>query len=566
MLDGGGSGGSFPSGPTGCARPTPAGRDCIDTAVDLFNLVAAIASESDRSRGAAKCLAAACCIAGAGGGVLYALDRTGTSLVPLASQPDGLSNPVEEALALYPKGQPDMADPRTWTAFTGKPVVLADLAGVAGFALGAIRQRDHRRRFRTVSVLACPLRSSDGVTVGVLELLNMHTPAGSPADPADMETRLPLLQAFAYQAAMIVANLTLRERNRHLLAELNGDNRQIESADRALCQARGSVALCANGLVARSPAMQTVLDMAGKVADRSVTVLMLGETGTGKEVIARLLHASGARCNGPFIAQNCAALPPDLLESELFGHRKGAFTGAIADKKGLFAAAEGGTLFLDEIGDLPLPLQSKLLRVLQDGEVRPLGATEGQRHDVRVIAATNVDLRGRVEAGRFRQDLFYRISVFPIVMPPLRARPEDIDVLVDDFITQFARQHGKPVPGIAPEALAALRRYRFPGNVRELKNVMERAVILCRQGGPIGLEDLPSDVLLDSQAPEAPPALEPTDNHPGVLRSDMKRYEARAIEQALRSSGGNRTRAARSLGLARRTLQEKISRYGLGGQ
>jgi sigma-54-dependent transcriptional regulator len=312
--------------------------------------------------------------------------------------------------------------------------------------------------------------------------------------------------------------------------------------------------------------MQTVLDMAGKVADRSVTVLMLGETGTGKEVIARLLHASGARCNGPFIAQNCAALPPDLLESELFGHRKGAFTGAIADKKGLFAAAEGGTLFLDEIGDLPLPLQSKLLRVLQDGEVRPLGATEGQRHDVRVIAATNVDLRGRVEAGRFRQDLFYRISVFPIVMPPLRARPEDIDVLVDDFITQFARQHGKPVPGIAPEALAALRRYRFPGNVRELKNVMERAVILCRQGGPIGLEDLPSDVLLDSQAPEAPPALEPTDNHPGVLRSDMKRYEARAIEQALRSSGGNRTRAARSLGLARRTLQEKISRYGLGGQ
>jgi transcriptional regulatory protein RtcR len=325
-----------------------------------------------------------------------------------------------------------------------------------------------------------------------------------------------------------------------------------------------------SGIDTRNAAFNHLIDEIEQVAARTkAPLLLMGPTGAGKSQLACRIYElkkNRRQISGPLVEVNCATLRGDSAMSALFGHRKGAFTGAIADKKGLFAAAEGGTLFLDEIGDLPLPLQSKLLRVLQDGEVRPLGATEGQRHDVRVIAATNVDLRGRVEAGRFRQDLFYRISVFPIVMPPLRARPEDIDVLVDDFITQFARQHGKPVPGIAPEALAALRRYRFPGNVRELKNVMERAVILCRQGGPIGLEDLPSDVLLDSQAPEAPPALEPTDNHPGVLRSDMKRYEARAIEQALRSSGGNRTRAARSLGLARRTLQEKISRYGLGGQ
>ena len=458
------------------------GGDSIHAAIRLFNLVADIGSERDRGRVAAKCLAAACSIANAEGGVLYALDTTGRSLVPVASQPKGLTNPVEGTLALYPKGQPDMADPRTWTAFSGQPALLANLSSGAGFEFAAIHRRDNARRSPTVSLLICPLRSHDDVTVGVLELLNIRDLDGQPAGRSELEVRLPLLRAFAYQAAINISNLALLERNRILMSELDVNNRRLQNENRRLRQQTVSVASRATGLTARSAAMQSVLELVGKVADSNVTVLVLGETGTGKEVIAHLLHTTSARRDGPFIAQNCAALPPDLLESELFGHRKGAFTGAVADKKGLYAAADGGVLFLDEIGELPIQLQSKLLRVLQDGELRPLGATEGFRYDVRIIAATNVDLRSRVATDRFREDLFYRISVFPIQLPPLRARPEDIDPLTEYFIARFAQQHAKPIAGIAPDALAALRRHDFPGNVRELKNLLERAVILCRAG------------------------------------------------------------------------------------
>ena len=542
------------------------GGDSVDAAVRLFDLVADIASERDRGRVAAKCLAAACGIANAEAGVLYALDSTGRSLVPVASQPKALTNPVDGTLALYPKGQPDMADPRTWAAFSGQPALLANLSTGAGFEFAAIRRRDQARRSATVSLLICPLRSHDDVTVGVLELLNIRDPDGHPAGRSELEMRLPLLRAFAYQAAIHISNLALLERNRTLMSELDVNNRQLQNENRRLRQQTVTVASRATGLVARSPAMQSVLELVGKVADSSVTVLVLGETGTGKEVIAQLLHAASARRDGPFIAQNCAALPPDLLESELFGHRKGAFTGAVADKKGLYAAADGGVLFLDEIGELPMPLQGKLLRVLQDGESRPLGATEGQRYNVRIIAATNVDLRARVAAERFREDLFYRISVFPIQLPPLRARPEDIDALTEYFIARFAQQNGKAVAGITPEALAILRRHDFPGNVRELKNLLERAVILCRPGSPIGPDELPPEIVPESQGQD-PDRKDRSANERagGVLRGDMQRYEAKAIAEALQSSGGNRTHAARLLGVSRRTLQEKISRYGLGG-
>ncbi|MEJ0014960.1 MAG: sigma 54-interacting transcriptional regulator [Acetobacteraceae bacterium] len=535
--------------------------DSIDAAVNLFDLVAAIASERDQNQVAAKCLTAACRIANAEAGVLYALDSTSSRLVPVASQPKGLSHPIEQALPLYPGGHPDMADPRTWTAFTGRPVLMENLGRVAGFELGAIHRRDHLARRRSVSLLACPLRSNDDVTVGVLELLNIRTHDGRPADQAVLERLVPLLRAFAYQAAIIISNLALLERNRTLVAELNASNRRLESENQRLRQQTVSVASHAKGLIARSPAMQSVLELVGKVADSSVTVLVLGETGTGKEVIARLLHATSARRDAPFVAQNCAALPADLLESELFGHRKGAFTGAVTDKKGLFAAADGGVLFLDEIGEMPLPLQSKLLRVLQDGEIRPLGATEGQRYNVRVIAATNVDLRSQVSEGHFREDLFYRISVFPIVLPPLRARPDDIKALAEYFLAQFSQMHGKAVDGLAPAALAALTQYSFPGNVRELKNVLERAVILVPPGAPIGLGELPPELVPCRDAPA--PALADAS---GVLRNDVQRYEARAIAQVLESTGGNRTRAAHVLGLSRRTLQEKISRYGLAAR
>ncbi|MGE0416089.1 MAG: sigma 54-interacting transcriptional regulator [Acetobacteraceae bacterium] len=550
------------------------GRESIIAAVGLFDLVSTIASERDRDSVATRCLAAACRLANAKAGVLYALDNTGARMVPVATLPAGLTNPTDGTLTLYPGGKPDMSDPRTWTAFSGKPVLMPNAGAVAGFQMDAIRRRDHLTRTRTESILTCPLRSNDDVTVGVLELINVRAPDGTPATKDDLETLEPLLRAFAYQAAIIISNIALLERNRALVAELDANNQHLTRENRRLREQTISVASRANGLIAQSPAMKSVLELVGKVADSHVTVLVLGETGTGKEVISRLLHATSGRRDKPFIAQNCAAMPADLLESELFGHRKGAFTGAIADKQGLFAAADGGVLFLDEIGDLPLGLQSKLLRVLQDGEVRPLGATTGQRHDVRVIAATNVDLKSRVADGRFREDLFYRISVFPIVLPPLRQRPDDIAALAEHFLAEFRQHRGTPTIRITPEAQTLLRQYPFPGNVRELRNIMERAAILAPPGAPISIEDLPpelvpgqpSDSPAAAAAPTAAVGMASFDTDPGLLRNDMQRFEARAIAQALESNGGNRTRAARALGLSRRTLQEKISRYGLGGR
>jgi two-component system response regulator AtoC len=306
-------------------------------------------------------------------------------------------------------------------------------------------------------------------------------------------------------------------------------------------------------IVAASPGMIEVLELIERAAEYKATVLLTGESGTGKEVLARAIHAQSPRRDEAFVAINCGAIPEALLESELFGHARGAFTGADRSRRGLFLEADGGTVFLDEIGEMPLPLQVKLLRVLQEEEVRPLGESKPRQVDVRIIAATARALESEVASGGFREDLFYRLNVLRVEVPPLRDRREDIPLLVDHFLALTRDAIGKPVRGIDDDALARLVGYRWPGNVRELENVIERAVILAR-GDQIGLAELPSNVVhAESRADVAGGDLS--------LRRARHAAEAEVIRRALRETDGNRTHAARLLGISHRALLYKLKEY-----
>ena len=307
-------------------------------------------------------------------------------------------------------------------------------------------------------------------------------------------------------------------------------------------------------IIGQSPAMEKVFYLMEKAIESPVSVLIQGETGTGKELVARSIHYNGPRKEKSFVAQNCAALPEGLLESELFGHKKGAFTGAVADKKGLFEIAHKGTIFLDEIGDTPLPLQIRLLRVLQEGEIRRLGEGVPLQVDVRVIAATHRDLKAEMEAGRFREDLYYRIRIFPIPLPPLRERKGDIPLLTEHFLRKYSQRLGKECR-ISPECLSFLDAYTFPGNVRELENEIARAMTLAPDRGSISAEYL-SDAV--RQVPEKSPALKE-----GSVQAQTDNLERTLVREALAACQGNRTRAAQKLGLSRRGLLNKIKRYGL---
>ena len=309
--------------------------------------------------------------------------------------------------------------------------------------------------------------------------------------------------------------------------------------------ADGAVAM---PVVAEDPAMREVVDTARRVAAAESTVLLLGESGTGKEVVARLIHEASPRARGPFVAVSCAALSETLLESELFGHERGAFTGAQARHEGTFEQADGGTLMLDEVGETSPALQAKLLRVLQERRFQRVGGEQEIAVDVRLVAATNRDLEAAVAAGQFREDLYYRLAVFPIRIPPLRDRPADVVPLTEHFLHLLTRGPGRTQPELTGAARDALLAHRWPGNVRELQNVVERSLILAG-AGPIRPEDLG----LGSAAPKASSG-EPT---------TLKAMERRAIEAALAAEDGNRRRAAKRLGIALRTLQYKIKEYGL---
>ena len=303
------------------------------------------------------------------------------------------------------------------------------------------------------------------------------------------------------------------------------------------------------GLIGAAGGLRPAVELTRKILDTETTVILLGETGTGKEMFARLIHDNGPRRQARFVAQNCAALPESLLESELFGHARGAFTGANADRKGLFEEADGGTIFLDEVGEMSPAMQLRLLRVLQEGEIRRVGASSPRRIDVRVLAATNADLEMDVESGRFRKDLYYRLNVFPVRLPPLRERVEDIPALAEYFLRMYRERARRAVPGITPEALRCLRAYPFPGNVRELENEIERAVALAEPGQPIGLAQL-SERLRGSEARPAAPL---------TLNDAIEQLKRRMIEDALRECG-SKTRAAERLGLTRQSLQQMLRR------
>ncbi|WP_242392729.1 sigma-54-dependent transcriptional regulator [Anaeromyxobacter oryzisoli] len=302
-------------------------------------------------------------------------------------------------------------------------------------------------------------------------------------------------------------------------------------------------------LVSKSPAMQKVFELARTSARSHSTILVLGESGSGKEVLARAIHAESPRADGPFVAVSCAALTESLLESELFGHEKGAFTGAIARRKGKFEAAHGGTLFLDEVGDIGAKLQLDLLRVLEDRRFHRLGGNEPIEVDVRIVAATNRDLRKAVQEGRFREDLFYRLNVIPILIPPLRDRREDIPLLVENFVERLAVEMKKKIDGVATDAMTALMAHDWPGNVRELRNVLERGAVVAT--GPV--IQLP-DLGLPGRGEAAPRG--------GTLAS-LEEVERRHVSSVLAHTGGNVSQSARILGIDRVTLYNKMKKWGL---
>jgi two-component system NtrC family response regulator len=333
----------------------------------------------------------------------------------------------------------------------------------------------------------------------------------------------------------------VRERHR-----LYSENRELREA----LQERHRV----EGIIGESGQMLEILSLVRRVAASEATVLIRGESGTGKELIAKAIHYASPRSSGPLIKVNCAALPETLLESELFGHERGAFTGAVETRKGRFELANGGTLFLDEIGDLPLHLQAKLLRVLQEKEFERVGSSRSIRVNVRILSATHRDLEALVKAARFREDLYYRLNVVTLMLPPLRERRQDLPFLIDHFVRVFADKNGKKVRGLTSAAREALLRYDYPGNVRELENIIERAIVLTRDD-VIGTADLPLLV----QEPQTEKTGESS------LTAVVEGVERQMIRAALAHAGGIQTRAAEALGISERALRYKLRKYGLQG-
>jgi Nif-specific regulatory protein len=392
-----------------------------------------------------------------------------------------------------------------------------------------------------LSTMAVPLWKGDEI-LGVLEVDNRDSPG------IFRERDLDLLTVVAANASLAVANARLYRRL--VLAE------QSARAEAGYLKQKAQKRI--EGIIGESAAMRAVFASMQKVIDTRVTVLIEGETGTGKERVASAIHYQSRRKDKLFVAQNCAAMPETLLESELFGHKRGAFTGADADKKGLFELADGGTLFLDEIGEMPLALQSKLLRVLQEGEVRPLGASTTRTVDVRIVAATNRKLEEEVKAGRFRQDLYYRLQVFPLRLPPLRERRDDIPLLARHFLDRYAREMGKSVAGFSQQALELLMSYSWPGNVRELENEVQRLVIQLDPGSYVMPHDLSPRVrnvegVLDKIRPPR-----------GTLKDMIEHIEKWLLIEALREHGGNKSATAKTLGITREGLHKKLKGYGIG--
>jgi transcriptional regulator with GAF, ATPase, and Fis domain len=406
----------------------------------------------------------------------------------------------------------------------------------------------------TRAILAAPLIAR-GETVGVIEAINHRE---GPFRDEDLR----LLESLAE-----VITIALNNADRFA---------QIQTSEQVLRRQVGALRSdlikldLEREIIGTSPAIAQVLSLIGSAAASSIPVLIEGETGTGKELVARAIHRASDRASGPFIAVNCAAFTETLLESELFGHRRGAFTGAASDEPGVFRAANSGVILLDEVGEMPLPMQTKLLRVLQEREITPVGESRPQKVDVRVLSATNRDLSAAVTAKTFREDLYYRLAVFPIRLPPLRDRREDIPLLASRFLAKSSQGSGKRIGGIDADALDALIRFNWPGNVRQLQNEIERAVALAANGQSIGKAQLWAALGGSAEKPSLPdsagalPSMDDLATQSQPLAKARADFEARYIASVLARTGGKVTQAARLLGISRVALHKRIKQQSAG--
>jgi transcriptional regulator with GAF, ATPase, and Fis domain len=427
-----------------------------------------------------------------------------------------------------------------------RKVISERAAVLAADAPSEVGQSDSLLGAQIRSVLGVPLWRGDDV-LGVLQLDNRENTGVFTRDDLDV------CAVLAYSASLAVANARLVQRLRAAEERLKKENAFLKTRE----ESRRVGGKGEQPIVGQSPPMRALFDQLAKVVDTRVTVLIEGETGVGKELVAAAVHYRSRRRAQLFVTQNVAAMPESLLESELFGHRKGSFTGAHEDKKGLFEIADGGTLFLDEVTEMPLSLQSKLLRVLQEGEIRPIGATQERRVNVRIVAASNRNLEREVAAGRFREDLFYRLNVFPIRVPALRERREDIPRLAEHFLKRYSAELGRPVAGFAQQTLELLQAYDWPGNVRELENEVQRLVIQVEGGGFV----LPE--LLSPKIREVGGLVDRVKPAKGTLREMMDQFERWLLIESLREHENNKTAAAKTLGITREGLHKKLRGFGL---
>jgi transcriptional regulator with GAF, ATPase, and Fis domain len=459
-------------------------------------------------------------------------DEEGTpSYVPIVTRVRGQQGPATHPI------------PVTRSVF--RKVVSERAAVIAADAPREVAETESMMGASIRSVLGVPLWRGEEI-LGVLQMDNRESAGVFTAIDLDV------CAVLAHNASLAVANARLLQRLRAAEERLKKENTFLKKREESRRVGKGQ-----QEIIGASGAMRALLEQLGKVVDTRVTVLIEGETGVGKELIAAAVHYRSRRSTQLFVSQNCAAMPENLLESELFGHKKGSFTGAHEDKKGLFEIADGGTLFLDEVTEMPLSLQSKLLRVLQEGEIRAIGATQERRVNVRIVAATNRNLEREVSEGRFREDLYYRLKVFPIRVPPLRERREDIPVLARHFLERYTAELGKPAAGYAQQAMELLQAYDWPGNVRELQNEVQRVVIQIDAGGFITPD------LLSPRIRQIEGVLDRVKPTKGTLREMMDQLERWLLIEALREHDNNKTAAARSLGITREGLHKKLRAFGL---
>jgi Nif-specific regulatory protein len=493
--------------------------------------------------------------------VLVAICESSFTLVPLAThvtiilRDDDDENAASKGAAGYVpvmtrvRGQdapPSQAIPITRSVF--RKVVSERAAVVAADAPRDVGQSESLMGAQIRSTLGIPLWKGDEI-LGVIQVDNREATGVLTASDLD------IMAVLAQNASLAVANARVAKRLRAAEERLKKENAFLKGKEQE--RRTGGKKDGPPEIIGNSTPMKQLLQQLEKVVNTRVTVLIEGETGVGKELVAASVHYRSNRRDRLFVGQNCAAMPETLLESELFGHRKGAFTGAHEDKRGLFEVADGGTLFLDEVTEMPLSLQSKLLRVLQEGEIRPIGATQEKKVNVRIVAATNRNLEKEVAEGRFREDLYYRLKVFPLRVPPLRERREDIPLIGSHFLQRFATEFGKPAGGFSQQAMELLQSYDWPGNVRELQNEVQRLVIQLDTGGFVTPD------MLSPRVRQVEGMIERVRPTKGTLKEMMDQVERWLLIEALREHGNNKTAAAKSLGITREGLHKKLRAFGL---